>query len=292
MKHVISIFFMSVSFVVNALGLTFSQDMEKYMGLRLGVEKWVYFQDYLEKSNRADQARDRLFGIINTSRLERDQSAEWAIYYITLFENAEELLPKVNFLLKDAIFRAQREQPQMCKAFFSGDGEFIVSLDEFQQKLSDSRLLYKPFCRILRLKKLANALEFNAKIPPEERERFIDIRCEIVRTYLGYNFSKHAGPWASIQLNKGEERFELYLREYPLPPGHSIGVGFQWENEDRDYSNHQDNPNMRFRKAFYERELANPADIYTENQLEYIRYILQRIERIEEKRKKAEAENP
>lgn len=285
MKHIIFILMMTASFVVNVHGDTFPRDLKKYNGLRLGVKKWVYFQDYLEKSNRTDQARNHLFSRINGSRIEPDQNAEWAIHYITLFENAEELLPNSKRALKDGISTAQREQPEMCKAFFSDDGKFIVSLDQFQRYLSESPLLYKEFCRILRLKKLANAFEFNAKIPPEERERFIDIRCEIVRTYLAYDFYKHAGPWASIKLKKGEERFELYLLEYPLPPGHCIGVQFQWENEDRCYSYYQDNPNISNRKAFYERELANPNGMYTEKQLKYIRHQLQRIEEAEEKLK-------
>ena len=125
---------------------------------------------------------------------------------------------------------------------------------------------YDSFHIILRLLLLEKSLEFNERIPAEERERFDVFRRELAISWSLSNKRSAKAPEISGTLKKGDEHFEIYFMEYGMP-----GFGtrtFLWEDDD-DTLPHR--PSIQDYKAFYERELAHPRPIYTENQMEYLR---------------------
>jgi hypothetical protein len=100
-------------------------------------------------SFKNDRARDILFKIITNSSdsisiFPLDTSlADWAVFYLPLLPNSAELLPKIKSLLEGNITQEQT----------------------------------------IRLTHLARALEFNGKIPTEERERFDTVRRELALSW-------------------------------------------------------------------------------------------------------------
>jgi hypothetical protein len=164
---------------------------------------------------------------------------------LSLLPNTEELLPKIKALLK--------EQKQI-----------------FQQRSRWSPPLVA----------LERSLEFNKKIPTEERKRFNLSRLELAISWAPSIKTARLSPVISATLKKYDEHFEIYLLEYEIPSYGSRQIS--WE-DDGIVSLHpypQENPYWQKRKAFYERELANPCPIYTENQLEYIRTKAKELERM------------
>jgi len=215
-------------------------------------------------SFRNDRARDILFELAISPEEEqvceggyvdgiRRTLADWAVYYLSLLPNTEELLPKIRILLTEELTQDQTFQ----------------------------------------LTRLANALEFNEKIPAEERERFDSVRRELAISWsLWFDKHDHRGshlsdpPWPrmSATLRKGEEHFEIYSQEYARPHLLEDSIIFLWEsnNDIYDVNSHgswQRSLLIRERKAFYEQELAHPRLIYTERQKEYIEKMAERAGR-------------
>ena len=106
-----------------------------------------------------------------------------AIYYVSLCQNTTELLPKVQCLL---------EQSQAHEL-------------------------------ITRLTQLEKSLNFNEKIPVEERERYDAVRRELAISRSSSRTTMRGAPTISVTLRKGEEHFESYLKEYAIP-GHAFVV--------------------------------------------------------------------
>ena len=198
-------------------------------------------------SFRNDRARDILFELAISPEGEqvdkvRRPLADWAVYYLSLLPNTEELLPTIRTLLTEELTQEQT----------------------------------------FRLTQLASTLEFNKKIPTEERERFDSVRRELAISWsLWFGKRDRSGsinsfpphPRMFATLRKGEEHFEIYCLEYNMPG--LISTIFLWEgnNDTIDVRRHGWYHELRLiqeRKAFYEHELAHPRPNYTERQKEYI----------------------
>jgi len=228
-------------------------------------------------SFKNDRARDLLFEMVARSDEEQDFLADWAVYYLPFFPNSGELLPKIKFLLKEEITKAQRDQPYLSKTLFHENGELIdSSLKQFREKISGS-LPKSIFYKIQRLLALKKALEFNEKIPAEEREHFDIFRRELAISWSLSSKRRATAPRMSATLRKGDEHFEIYFREYAMLIVIS-DITYDWEDDGDHYPYTLENPLWQKRKAFYERELAHPRPIYTENQMEYLKTKIKGLE--------------
>lgn len=214
-------------------------------------------------SFKNDRARDVLFELAMQSDQRRDPLADGAAYYLSLFPNSGELLPEIEGRLKEEIATARRELPDLSKAMFQENGD-VVDQTEFREHVRR----YDSFQKIGRLLALKNSLEYNEKIPADERERFDAFRREVAMSWSASNKRQRALPHWGALLKKGDEHFEIYLMEYPLP---GLGVPvFRLENDGDSYPYTLTNPYWQKRKAFYERELADPRPLYTEAQIQYM----------------------
>jgi len=243
-------------------------------------------------SFKNDRARDLLLEIACHSNEKYDSLAEWAAYYLTLFPNSGELLLKLRTLLKEAIADGRENYPDRANLLLNENGELTNPFRQYPSPSSTSIhpkvngvnwsqwiTLANEVPRLFRLVRLVRALEFNEKIPVDERERFGTFRRELAISWSMSNkriLSKMsvALPQMSATLPKGYEHFEIYFQEY-VPP-YTKKPNFRWENYHDPYPYTLENPYHQERKAFYEREPAHPRPIYTENQIEYIKATLER----------------
>ena len=209
--------------------------------------------------------------------------ASYAASYLPFFPNSDELLPKVKALLQKEIDEEHENNPDRAKRFIDENGTLINPFrnytDYYHQKIegvdySDWRKLTDSVPKIFRLAQLVRTLEFNEKIPTEERERFDIFRRELMISLLSQNPMSEKSPASIATLKKGDEHFEIYLVEYGgFPNLHTI----QWEGAGDSYPYTLINPYWQKRKEFYEQELAFPRAIYTNNQIEYIRNRINKI---------------
>jgi len=228
-------------------------------------------------SFKNDRARDIMFNLATSSDEKDAFMADWAAYYLPFFPNSGELLPKLEPLIEEAEMTEQRDQKVIAALQerwkthpFGSDREATIQDRELTKAIANRR---QAFDRLLTLKR---SLEFNERIPTEERERFDIFRRELAISWSLCNKTSIRGPSTSAVLKKGDEHFEIYLAEYSLPD--RIPRGIRWE-EYYDPPYPQVGINRQKRKEFYERELANPRPIYTENQMEYIRNRIKELER-------------
>ena len=250
------------------------------------VHSWEVLAIYSFKN---DRARDLLFNLITRPNNDKNPSfaystlADEAVYWLTLLPNSRELLPKVKSLLQENITTAFRDEPDLSGRIFDATGKLhdpsmkqLYDILHHQRERSQNEKIPTTsiFFTIERLLWLERGLEFNEKIPVQERERFNFIRRD-----------KVIADSESSKLQEGEEHFTIYFQEYLFPYFYPSGPSFNWVSDFdvdnsylRMYPKTLENPFWQKRKAFYERELANPRPIYTENQIEYIKARLKDFE--------------
>jgi len=120
-------------------------------------------------SFKNDQARDCLFDFITTDPKEQWVNFSfWATYFITLFPNSGDLLPKAKILLDEQIANIRQNNPGWAKRVINEKNEVIYpfAYSDYIHP-SDPAAPY-----IFQLARLVRALEFNEKMPVEERESF------------------------------------------------------------------------------------------------------------------------
>lgn len=229
-----------------------------------------------------DRAKDILFDLATSSDANKGSLTDWAVYYLSLFPNSDNLLPKAKAAFQKQIAEVQKEYPDQAKHFIDENGNFINLLhrnpEEYRPKLdlfkfADWVRRTPPVRKLFRIAELVNALEYNEKIPAKERKCFNIFRRELAISWALECKTARPAPRVSAMLKKGDEHFEIYAMEYPMP-GYGVRH-FLWsalvEGDGDPYPCTLENPYWQSRKEFYERELANPRPIYTENQMEYIR---------------------
>lgn len=233
-------------------------------------------------SYKDDRARDFLFELATSSEGFYDHIADQAIYFLTLFPNSGELQPKVKILLKEKITKARQDEPNWSERLFNENGELKdPTMQQLHKVLSElsglshQKNTHVTFFTIGRLLALRQALEFNEKIPAEERERYNIVRRELaISWFLDAGSASHVPVKHSVMLQKGDEHFEVYFSEYIDNP-----CFFVWENEGNFYPFSTGNPDWQKRKMLYEHELAHPRPIYTKNQIEYLKTRIKELER-------------
>jgi len=243
-------------------------------------------------SFKNDRARDILFDFVVTSPSKQVRGtlfvkaylADCAVYYLPFFPNSGELLPKVKALLQKEIAEEQENNPDRAKRFIDENSQLINPFRQYTgswQKINDLDSsawwdIANSTPKLFRLALLVRSLEFNEKIPTEERERFDIFRRELMISLLSQSTMSERSPSSVATLNKGDEHFEIYLVEYG---GGQNFRNIQWKSDVDSSPYSLKNPYWQKRKEFYERELANPRPIYTENQMEYIRNSIKELER-------------
>ena len=231
-------------------------------------------------SFKNDRARDLLFDIA-TRPTDKDlynnrcdPLADWAVYYLSLFPNSGELLPQAKSLLKEAITGAKENYPGRAKHFLNGSDNVInpFNVSIYVNPWINGNL------RLLRLARLVRSLEFNEKIPVEERERFDLLRREMAISWALCNKASHIASAIKMvgALEQGYEHFEIYFLEYEVP---EIPWGVLWVNDDFL------SPDWQKRRTFWEHELAHPRPFYTERQMEYLKVRTKNIEDLERQSK-------
>ena len=121
-------------------------------------------------------------------------------------------------------------------------------------------------------------MEFNEKIPENERKRFEIVRRELAISWALAPKYNRAGPHITASLKKGEEQFEIYAADYEIP---AYGTqSFDWEEYGKS-SIYSDEKYRQEIKHFYENELANPRLIYSDVQKKYLQKKLDIIREIE-----------
>ena len=197
------------------------------------------------------------------------QHADVAIYWLALSPDSSRFLPDIKDKLSLNINSFQDAYPQLSKILLTSDGSSLnSSSNEYLRTVydlahSENKIAYVKFENARRLLSLKRALEFNEKIPENEREHFDIIRRELIVSWILTPKDTRMRPRSRIQLKKGEEQFELYLLEYPTP-----NFEVYWE-DDFLYQNQEDLAKVR--RDFYARELAKPRSFYTQDQLTYLR---------------------
>jgi len=231
-----------------------------------------------------DRVRDLLFELVAQSDKRVDSLADWAVYYLSLLQNSGELLPKTKKLLKEEIAKIQKNSPDVAKYLLDENGKVINPLQHYPGGVHPkiNGIYWHEWItfahnvpRLFRLAQLTRRLEFNEKIPIEERERLNIFRRELAISWSLSNKTNRGGPHISATLKKGDEHFEIYFREYAVPGEFGIlrscSCVFHWEDDGDLCPFSFGNPLWQNRKAFYERELAHPRPIYTADQIEYIK---------------------
>lgn len=243
---------------------------------------WYAMAIYSFKNERA---RKILFEIA-CSQDEQDRPfSDWAVYYLSLSPGAEEYLSRTQTLLKERIALFQKEEPALSKTLFNESGELADrSMEEYGKVLLDSyrnlkTKTYQSLIQIRRLLILERSLEFNEKIPENERKRFEIVRRELAISWALTRKRDVGSPRTTVRLKKGEEHFAIYAAEYAAPVAGT--QDFCWEGQEEESLYRQE----RYRnelKSFYEKELTNPRFPYTDVQKRYIRNQLDRIREIEQ----------
>lgn len=218
--------------------------------------------------------------------------AYWACYYLAFSPGSNELLPDVKRRLKESIASFQKEDPELSRTLFNEDGELSDSsmgaLRALLRKLKVSSLpqeitAYRSLDQIHRLLILAGSLEFNEKVPENERERFEIVRRELAISWALAPKLNCGTPIPTIGLKEGEEHFRIYLAEYEVPVVWKKEFYSRDENAARSYTLREKRQEL---KLFYENELANSRSIYTDLQKRYVQEELDDLNRALEREQK------
>ena len=243
---------------------------------------WFAMAIYSFKNERA---RKILFEIACSSEEQDRPFSDWAVYYLALSPGAGEYLSKTKALLKERIVLFQKEEPELSKTLFNESGELADrSMEEYGKVLLDSyrnlkTKTYQSLIQIRRLLILERSLEFNEKIPENERKRFEIVRRELALSWAMTRKRNAVSPRTTVRLLKGEEHFAIYAAEYAAPVAGA--QDFYWEGQEGDSLYRQE----RYRnevKSFYEKELTNPRFPYTDVQKRFIQNQLDKIREIEQ----------
>ena len=246
---------------------------------------WCVMAIYSFKNERA---REVLYKMALRS-FERDDSSlsDWAVYYLTLSPDSKSFLPKVKAHLKELIGTFQKDESTLSQTLFDETGGLLDrSMDVFRKTLtglrpsrsSQEEKTYQLLDAIRRLLVLERSLEFNEKIPENERKRFEIVRRELAISWALAPKYNRAGPHITASLKKGEEQFEIYAADYEIP---AYGTqSFDWEEYGKS-SIYSDEKYRQEIKHFYENELANPRLKYSDVQKKYLQKKLDIIREIE-----------
>ncbi len=162
--------------------------------------------------------------------------SSWAAYYLTFFPESKELLIKINGRLNEQIAVFQKEKPELYRSLFDESGELldpsmkklnraIIKLRDQYSWPKESALekyqKYQTLAGIRKLLFLKRSLDFNGKVPENERVRFETFRRESAVCWaLTSNPTSQRGGFPSsefLRLKKGEEHFKNYMKEYSIP---------------------------------------------------------------------------
>lgn len=227
---------------------------------------WYIMVIYSFKNERS---RNVLYDIVIHSEEKYDSFADWAVYYLTLSPGSEEFLPKVKTLLKEKIVTFQKEEPELSQTFFNEKGELLDRSMDKLRRIPRARSEYKKettyrlLKNIRRLLILKRSLEFNEKVPENERKRFEIVRRELAISWALARKYDRGAPRTTAGLKKGEEHFEIYAAEYEIPV---YGIqSFYWVENGESSIYTQENYGQKL-KDFYVKELVNPRSIYTDIQ--------------------------
>ena len=255
---------------------------------------WHTMAIYSFKNERSENI---LYELI-TDPLAEFELADWAVYYLALSPNSARFLPRVKKEIQERIVSFQKEFPQKGSALSNLDGATRKPyLNNFRNLFESARDRYISVSKyghpekpeenavqrylalnlIRRLLILKQSLEFNEKVPENEKERFEIVRRELAISWALAPKYEVGGRHGSTGLKNGEERFMIYMAEYGFP----TSEGYYWREGDLIDARKQWDA-----KAFYERELAR-KDYYSEVQIEYIQ---KQLEIIDENEKALEFE--
>jgi len=210
-----------------------------------------------------DRSRDLLFELATRPGDEHDGLADFAVYYLTLLPNSGVLLPRAKILLNDTVANEQENYPDRARHFLNENGSVI---DPFRESKRVNGIWVDGNPQLLRIARLVRGLEFNEKIPTEERKRFDLFRREMAINWSLSNKWARRPPQMSATLRKEEERFRIYFREFVVP----LCIIRIYSEYTDDFSKvPSDDPYWQNHKMFLERELEK--SIYTKHQKEYIR---------------------
>ena len=258
---------------------------------------WYAMAIYSFKNERSENI---LYEIINDPASE-PKLADWAVYYLALSPNSARFLPKVEKDLQEKIASFQKEFPQKGSALSNMEGDtrkpyltnfrslfksasdryyYVAILGNPEKPGENAIQRYFALNLIRRLRILKQSLEFNEKVPENEKERFEIVRREFAISWALTPKETISGPVVCAGLKKGEERFRIYMAEYEPPLRGELWRYPVFYLRDADSSNPQDQWDA---KAFYERELAR-KDYYSEVQIEYIQKQLEMIDKNEKQR--------
>ena len=262
---------------------------------------WYVMAIYSFKNERSENLLYELIHDLNVERsivnMEKPNIADWAVYYLALSPNSTRFLPEVKNELQERIASFRKDFPQKGATFFGSDRVFQPSLNNYNNAFKEIRNRYVSVVKyglseksgenviqtylalnlIRRLLLLKQSLEFNEKVPENERERFEIVRRELAISWALAPKYEVGGYHGSTGLKNGEERFMIYMAEYDFP----TSEGYYWREGDLIDARKQWDA-----KAFYERELAR-KDYYSEVQIEYIQ---KQLEIIDENEKALEFE--
>lgn len=149
----------------------------------------------------------------------------YAAYFLTLCPNAEELLPTLRALLEEEIANARQSSPETAKIILT-ENDTVVNPFYYSPKNPDVKINGVSFAvwyekasvafpRLFGLAGLIHSLEFNAMIPPEERERFDVFRREYALSWAMADKRRRPLPPAFTMPLPGDERFLKYLEHFP-----------------------------------------------------------------------------
>ena len=187
-----------------------------------------------------------------------------------LLSNSDKQLLNAKTLLHEEIANERKNFPNRAKLYINEKDEIIDPWTTSQYFPGSPRVEFP--CKILRLAQLVRALEFDAKIPNEERERFDAFRRDLVDSvHRDYSPMQHANLRVSATLPEGCGYFEIYLMEYTPPWWRSgASVSIRWDISEDRVPFSLENSYWQRRKEVYDREWANPRIVYTERQMIHI----------------------
>ncbi len=260
---------------------------------------WYVMAIYSFKNERSENLLYELIHDLNVERsivnMEKPNIADWAVYYLALSPNSARFLPRVKKEIQERIVSFQKEFPQKGSALSNLDGATRKPyLNNFRNLFESARDRYISVSKyghpekpeenavqrylalnlIRRLLILKQSLEFNEKVPENEKERFEIVRRELAISWALAPKYEVGGRHGSTGLKNGEERFMIYMAEYGFP----TSEGYYWREGDLIDARKQWDA-----KAFYERELTR-KDYYSEVQIEYIQKQLEIIDENEKQR--------
>ncbi|MBR4751581.1 MAG: hypothetical protein IK077_07450, partial [Thermoguttaceae bacterium] len=252
-------------------------------------------------SFKNDRSENILYELITDPSAEFEL-ADWAVYYLALSPNSARFLPHVNKEIQERIVSFQKEFPQEGAALPDLDGAtrkpylnnfrslfksvkdryIFVSTYGVPEKPGENAIQkYLTLNLIRRLLILKQSLEFNEKVPIDEKKRFEVVRREYAISWALTPKETEGPPVILAGIRNHEERFKIYMAEYEPPPfiGRSLSR-YIFYRRDADSSHPQDQWDA---KSFYERELTR-KDYYSEVQIEYIQKQLEIIDKNEKQR--------